>query len=340
MTDVQLDVRTFTLRTGETRGLTATIQPYDATDKTVSWESSDSRVAEVDDTGKVTAKQAGTATITVTTRDGGKTDSAEVTVRDREASFHLEASESAYWLQTGQRTILYIYKVEGGERTNITKDKGITYSTEHDLVTVGSGRIEAGKEPGEDIVTVHYEGEELRVPVTVSSSLLRTLTLSNPYAVLEEGEERQLELTGTFSNREEQDVSELATWDSSDTDVVEVTGDGRLIAHEPGTAVITARLSGKIVIAHVRVMEEKKPQRIVASPAFLRLDVGDTQEIVLYADYGNRYLDLLEEKVEWDVQHPEIVTVEDGEVIALQKGRTVITVRYQGREDTIPVTVR
>lgn len=62
--------------------LTATVQPDNATNKTVSWSSDNPKVASVDDnTGAVTAQSAGSAIITATTKDGGKTAVCIVIVR-------------------------------------------------------------------------------------------------------------------------------------------------------------------------------------------------------------------------------------------------------------------
>ena len=66
---------------GETLTLTPTVLPGDATDKSVTWTSSDETVATVTD-GVVTAVAAGTATITVTTTDGAKTATCTVTVAE------------------------------------------------------------------------------------------------------------------------------------------------------------------------------------------------------------------------------------------------------------------
>ncbi|MDO5116722.1 MAG: Ig-like domain-containing protein, partial [Synergistaceae bacterium] len=77
---VTLSESSLTLETGGTHSLTATVLPADATNKAVSWSSSNSAIAAVDAEGRVTAAAAGTATITVTTADGGKTASCAVTV--------------------------------------------------------------------------------------------------------------------------------------------------------------------------------------------------------------------------------------------------------------------
>ena len=80
VTGVTLNKSSLALEEGNTATLTATVKPSNATDKTVTWSSSDTSVATVNSSGKVTAKGAGTATITVKTSDGGKISLCTVTV--------------------------------------------------------------------------------------------------------------------------------------------------------------------------------------------------------------------------------------------------------------------
>ena len=79
VTGVTLDKDSLTLTEGNTAQLTATVKPDNATNKNVTWTSSDETVATVTD-GLVTALKEGTATITVTTEDGSKTATCAVTV--------------------------------------------------------------------------------------------------------------------------------------------------------------------------------------------------------------------------------------------------------------------
>lgn len=78
-TSVALNKTTLTLDTGKTSNLRATVYPSNAANKKCTWSSSNTSVATVDSNGKVTAKKAGTATITVKTSNG-KTATCKVTV--------------------------------------------------------------------------------------------------------------------------------------------------------------------------------------------------------------------------------------------------------------------
>ena len=68
-----------TLTEGETYRLEAMVTPSDATDKSVTWESSSPEIAKVEN-GVVTALKKGEAVITVKTVDGGKTASCKINV--------------------------------------------------------------------------------------------------------------------------------------------------------------------------------------------------------------------------------------------------------------------
>lgn len=80
VSSVSLDKSALTLPRLESYTLIATVNPSNATNKSVTWKSSDESIAKVDANGKVTAVKIGKATITVTTVDGNKTATCLVTV--------------------------------------------------------------------------------------------------------------------------------------------------------------------------------------------------------------------------------------------------------------------
>ena len=82
VTGVSLDKTSAELEVGGSLTLTATVAPDDAANKNVSWKSDKEEVATVAN-GTVTAVAAGSAVITVTTEDGGKTASCTITVTEK-----------------------------------------------------------------------------------------------------------------------------------------------------------------------------------------------------------------------------------------------------------------
>lgn len=85
VTGVSLDYTSLSMTIGDESTLVATVSPSNATNKAVSWSSNNNSVATVDN-GKITAVSKGTAVITVTTTDGSKTASCNVTVSEEQGA--------------------------------------------------------------------------------------------------------------------------------------------------------------------------------------------------------------------------------------------------------------
>lgn len=117
---VRLNKSAAKVEKGRSLQLKATVTPTNATEKAVTWKSSNASVASVDRNGKVTAKKAGTAKITVTTKDGRKTAVCTVTVYEKIALYRF------YNRRTGD----HMYTVSATERLRLIasgwKAEGIT----------------------------------------------------------------------------------------------------------------------------------------------------------------------------------------------------------------------
>jgi uncharacterized protein YjdB len=122
---VTLNKSTTSIAEGATETLTATVAPPTATNKSVTWRSSEPTVATVDSSGKITALKAGTTTITVTTEDDSFTDTCAVTVTEVATGVMSVTFDSAV---SGQDTASIQIVIRNVDYTTYTNSVDITYT--------------------------------------------------------------------------------------------------------------------------------------------------------------------------------------------------------------------
>ncbi|MCL2787175.1 MAG: Ig-like domain-containing protein [Micrococcales bacterium] len=137
--------------------LTATVSPANASNTQVTWESSDPAVVHIDKNGNLTAVSPGKATITVTTKDGGHSDSVEVTAKASSYTLSVESSSDTvggHVTVNGQRPTDSSVTVKGGTQVTV---RAVTY-------------------PGYDFVTWEATG----LDIAAGAARSRTLTFVMP----------------------------------------------------------------------------------------------------------------------------------------------------------------
>jgi hypothetical protein len=128
---VSLDLSSVTMKTGDTQKLVASVSPATADNKSVTWTSSDAKVATVAG-GVVTAVAPGTATITVTTAVGGYKATCTVTVTGSTTGIAKAAEGVAIRAEAGKLYVnspaaetVYIYSFTGKLLYSATKASGL-----------------------------------------------------------------------------------------------------------------------------------------------------------------------------------------------------------------------
>lgn len=81
VTEIKINEKIESLEVGESQTLTATITPNNATDKKITWKSSDENIATISNEGIITTKKAGYVNITVSSSNG-KTDTIKIKVEE------------------------------------------------------------------------------------------------------------------------------------------------------------------------------------------------------------------------------------------------------------------
>ena len=262
VTGVSLNKTSLSLTVGESQSLSATVSPSNASDKSVSWKSSDTSVATVDGSGNVKAVKAGTATITVTTKDGSKTATCKVTVKSSSVAVtSISLNKRDLYLSEGESEKL-IVTFNPSDATN----KEVTWEsdTPSKATVDNNGNVKAVKAGTATITVTTKDGSRIaRCLVHVSAAVISVTGVSvSPTSVtLAEGERKELTATVKPSNATKKSV----TWTSSNTTVATVSTSGLVTAKSAGTATITVTTVDGSYTAKCTVTVKKKvtPEYVV-----------------------------------------------------------------------------
>lgn len=262
---VNLDVANLNLAPGQTYTLTAVISPENASDKAITWESSNTSVAVVN-AGKVEAKALGNAVITAIA-DGMKascqlcvSDDVELLNELTEISVVKKQSRILAYNMTGQGSVSWRIK-SGQEHISLDAETGLLVAK-----SVGEAVIEAVADQ-----TVLKEWTVKVTPLYPTS-----ISIQPNQSVVSQGAVRTLECVFEPSDCDYKEV----VWKSSAPAVATVEG-GLVSAHAVGTARITAESqgpSGKLLSTFAMVNVESPKHQIVLKLIDANVSVGGLKQ--------------------------------------------------------------
>ena len=325
--EVQLDLEDITVVKGDSFKLSATVLPNSASNKIVTWSSSNESVAIVDETGNVTAIGEGGSIITVTTKDGGKTAQCIVTVIVHAES--VEMNKNILTLEKNtEETLIAVVLPED------TTNKRVSWSSSDDTVALvdNTGRVFALKK-GTAVITVTSEDggftAECHVTVVVS---VESVSLNTTEITLIKGESDTL----IPSILPEEATNKTVIWSSTNENVAIVDQTGKVTALAAGHAVIMATTEDGGFIAQCLVTVIVHAERIELNKSSVILEKGEEETLiatVLPEDTTDQ--DLL-----WTSSNESVAIVEEnGKITAVGVGSAVITVTTEDGGLTAECTV-
>lgn len=248
VTGLKLNKTQGTLNVGQEETLVATVEPTTATDKTVTWSSSDSKVATVSN-GKVVAVAPGTATITA--KAGSKTATYTVTVKAPLTGIALNKTELN--LLKGQSETLKVSYVPA----NTTDSKNVVWTTSDNSIATVENGVVRGVKAGKTTITAKVGNYTKTCEVTVTEIPLESIAINQKDVELNINETTRLEVI--FNPQNMTDNIGKAEWKSSDESVVSVK-DGEIKGLKAGTATITVTINGKTASVEVTVTEKTEEE--------------------------------------------------------------------------------
>ncbi|MBO4476475.1 MAG: Ig-like domain-containing protein [Bacteroidales bacterium] len=318
VTGVKLDKTELEITEEDIYGLTATVEPANATNQNVSFSSSDDEVATVDNLGYVRAHRAGKTTVTVKTEDGGFTASCEVTVVMETIPV------SGVWvlpeevtLQKGETATLQWY-VE----PEVATDRSVKFSSsDTKIATVSDEGVVTAVDYGTATVTITTNDGGFTDECKVTVAAVAESVSVQPEAVeLVEGQ--TVQLSASVSPK---DALQDVDWASGDNSIATVDDGGLVTAIAPGTAKIYARsraYTDKQGYCEVTVTAEYSLKGISLTPSELDLKVGEARTLTVI--YTPEYA--ANKTVSWKSSNGDVASVSaEGKVIALSEGSANIT---------------
>ena len=300
--------------TGSSQTLTATVSPSNATNKTLTWSSSNTSVATVSN-GVVKAVGFGTATITAKSNNG-KTASCKVTVNPIQPT-GIKATPETSTLYGLNGTVKLSANVMPSNATN----KAVTWSSRNTSVaTVSSDGTVKAVGYGTTVITAKtVNGLTSNCTVTVNPIAVTGVSL-NKTSLSFTGTGSSQTLTATVSPSNA--TNKTLTWSSSNTSVATVSN-GVVKAVGFGTATITAKSNNDKTASCSVTVNPIQPTGIKATPETSTL-YGLNGTVKLSANVMPS--NATNKAVTWSSRNTSVATVSsDGTVKAVGYGTTVIT---------------
>ena len=333
-----------TLTKGQTQKLTATVAPANATNKTVTWKTSDKNVATVSENGLVTAVGGGDATITCTAKDGSNVKATcKVTVTVPVLGIQLSQTSAA--LTVGD-TLTLTKTIYPSDATN----QAVTWTSSSDAVASvdSNGKITA-KTAGSAVITCKSVSDNSVVGIcnvtvkakvqTPSEIKVNKITLNKTTASVTKGKTLQLTATVTPGNATNKEVK----WSTSNKNVAMVSPSGLVTAKSAGTTTITCTAQdGSGVKATCKITVKNpvvKVTKVTLNKTTATLAPKETLTLKATVTPTNA----TNKAVTWKSSNTKIATVSSsGKVTAKAAGTVTITCRAKdgsGKKATCKITV-
>ena len=309
---VALDDKETTIYVGQSKRLNYTVMPLNASRNAVTWTSTNPNVANVDATGRVTAKQVGQTVIMLKSLDGGH--SAYTTVNVRQIAEGIKFKETELELTTGQ-----IYALDYTLIPNNATDGNLVWESSDTKVAVVNDKGEiTAKGPGVAFIIARTEaGGMSYIKVTVKQQV-EGLLLNFSEKTIYTGESFKLTVSISPSAASNLGVE----WTSSNKNIATVSENGEVLGISPGTVIITCTTKDGGYKAICVVTVRQKMNQMELTPSEYRLGTGKSVTLSVLSD-NELVKDL---KFRWTSSNPDVATVnKNGKVTGRSLGNVVIT---------------
>ena len=326
ITGLSLIPSSTTLAPGATTQISAAFVPSNATNKTLTWSSSNTAIATVNSSGLITAVAAGTANIFATSTDGSnRTATCTITVAVAATSISLDRTTTT--MHPGN-TLTLVATVLPSNATN----KTVTWTSNSTKATVNASGTITAVSVGSAVITARCGSLTATCAVSITVAV-SSVSVSRTSASIGVGRTQLIVATVLPSNA----GMKAVTWSSANPSIAIVSSSGLITAISPGSTTITVQTVDMARTATVAVSVFVGVQSVSLNSNSISVGRGLTFQsaaTVLPSNATNK-------TVSWRSLQPTIATVSNtGLITAVGNGSTVITVSTQDGNKSASVVVR
>ena len=310
----------------------------DLTNET-SWHSSDDRIATLSASGALTARDAGTTTVTAS-HDGIISNTIQITVTDAVLTA-IQVTPPSVSVGKGQTRQLTATATYSDNTTANVTGSVAWLPADITTATVSTTGLLIGRIAGSTELTASLDGVTSNtVLVTVTDAVLTAIEITPPSVSVSKGQTRQLTATATYSDNTTANVTGSVAWLPDDTATATVTTNGLLTGVEQGTTEVTASLDGVTSNAVQVSVTDTVLTAIDITPPSVSVGKGQTQQLTATATYSDNTTADVTGSVAWLSDDTATATVISGLLTGVEQGTAELTASLDGvTSNAVQVTV-
>jgi trimeric autotransporter adhesin len=245
-------------------------------------------------------------------------------------------------LSVGSQTELHATAhYSNGQSMDITKDASWS-SSDSEKATISSG-IDGGVlsalAVGDVNISASYLGVSVNLAVVINDAFLERISIESVGTTFIKGTTTQLVAFGYYSDGQKVDITQEATWLSSDTEVANINS-GELIANVSGSSLISVGFLGITQELDIVVEEPTLQTIILVNDQSLNLAVGINRAYYLDAHYSNNALVDVTSETLWSVSDTTVAVINGaGVLVGLQAGTVEVIAHFGELSTQTSVTI-
>ena len=282
----------------------------------VRWQSSDTTIAAVNNTGMVTADPSNRGTVTITAIRGPFRASTTLTVIPNATLISLAVAPKTASVPKGlEQSLIATGTFTGNITQNVTASAAWSSSDTTVAVIVAPGLAKGLKANSSTTITASFQGKNDTATLQVTPPILQSIVVAPSNPAIPLGLTQQFSATGILSDSSTEDLTSAAAWASTNTSVATINNTGLANSLTQGSANVTATYLG-ITGSTLLTVNPPLLLSIAVTPVDPTTPQGTTLQLTATGRYTDHSTKNITNLVAWTSSNPAVAPVNNTGLLA------------------------